>query len=88
MILKNSIFFIIILNQQQLLPIPSSAPAAPGQGENPKEWGQFMSQSSDGKGSYYEQNNKDGSITLTHVRWTDERAAKCPQCDHRYHDND
>lgn len=47
-------------------------------------WGQFISQSKQGRSSYYLRHNRDGSQTLTHVYWTIEAATNCPSCDHRY----
>ncbi len=52
--------------------------------DDPNSWGKLMSQSKNGRSSTYERSNKDGSITLTHVFWTNEAAAKCPSCDHRF----
>ena len=52
--------------------------------DNPNSWGQLMSQSANGRSSTYERDNWNGSKTLTHVFWTQERAAICPGCDHRY----
>lgn len=51
--------------------------------EDPRAWGMLRSQSKDGRGSNYERSNADGSVTITHVFWTEETAAKCPGCDHR-----
>lgn len=51
--------------------------------DNPSTWGELKSQSENGRSSTYERNNKDGSITVTHVTWTVEAAADCPSCDHR-----
>lgn len=48
-----------------------------------KSWGALKHQSKDGHSSWYENKNKDGSITLTHVYWADEHVVKCPTCDHR-----
>ncbi len=47
-------------------------------------WGQLVSQSANGRSSTYERGNSDGSKTVTHVYWTEEAAARCPGCDHRY----
>ena len=52
--------------------------------DDPNSWGKLMSQSNNGRNSTYERSNKDGSITLTHVFWTNEAAEKCPGCDHRF----
>ena len=52
--------------------------------DDPSSWGQFMSNRSAGRSSYYERHNDDGSVTLTHVYWTKEAAEKCESCDHRY----
>lgn len=51
--------------------------------DDPNSWGQFMSEKSQGQSSYYERHNKDGSLTITHVYWTQETAARCKNCDHR-----
>jgi hypothetical protein len=51
---------------------------------NPNNWGHLKSQSRNGRSSTYERPNQDGSITLTHVFWTEEAAERCPSCDHRY----
>lgn len=68
--------------------------AAMGQGQgaanrditdDPQSWGQLMRQSADGRSSYYERDNGDGSKNVTHVYWTLEVAARCPSCDHRHH---
>lgn len=52
--------------------------------DDPKNWGQLKKQSKTGLSSTYEKYNRDGSLNLTHVYWTDEAAAACPSCDHRY----
>ncbi|MBA3387323.1 MAG: hypothetical protein H0T95_12040 [Chthoniobacterales bacterium] len=52
--------------------------------EDPNTWGQLVSQSRNGRTSTYEKFNSDGSKTATHVYWTEEAAARCPGCDHRY----
>gem|GEM_PF-250301 len=59
------------------------ATAASDNTDNPNDWGALRSQSENGRGSYYERSNQDGSITVTHVYWTEDAAAKCPSCDHR-----
>jgi hypothetical protein len=51
--------------------------------DDPNSWGQFVSQSANGRSSTYERKNSDGSLTVTHVYWTREAANNCPQCDHR-----
>lgn len=53
---------------------------------SPNSWGQFMSQSANGRSSTYEKEHSNGSRTITHVYWTEEAAEVCPGCDHRYHD--
>jgi hypothetical protein len=53
-------------------------------GDDPNSWGQLMRQSANGRSSTYEKDNGDGSRTITHVFWTEEAAAGCPGCDHRY----
>lgn len=52
----------------------------------PNSWGQLMSQSLHGRSSTYEREHSNGSKTITHVFWTEEKAAHCPACDHRFHD--
>ncbi len=52
--------------------------------DDPNSWGQLVSQSPNGRSSTYQNVNRDGSMTLTHVFWTIEAAAKCPGCDHRF----
>ena len=47
-------------------------------------WGQLTRQSANGRSSYYERHNSDGSTTITHVFWTQEAVANCPSCDHRH----
>ncbi len=51
---------------------------------DPNSWGMLVSQSANGRSSTYERGNSDGSKTVTHVYWTQEAAARCPGCDHRY----
>ncbi len=63
----------------------SAASADDDDDNNGKAWGLLVQQSKDGRSSTYQSQKKDGAITLTHVYWTEERAAKCPGCDHRYH---
>lgn len=50
----------------------------------PHNWGQLVSQSADGRSSYYERDNGNGNKTLRHVFWTHEAAERCRGCDHRY----
>ena len=52
--------------------------------DDPNSWGQLRSQSGNGRSSTYGRFNSDGSETNTHVYWTQEAAARCAQCDHRY----
>ena len=52
--------------------------------DDPNSWGHLVSQSANGRSSTYQTANRDGSLTLTHVYWTIEAAAKCPGCDHRF----
>lgn len=51
--------------------------------EDPLTWGSLVRQSPDGRSSVYQQFHQDGSMSLTHVYWTEETAAACPSCDHR-----
>ncbi|MEP6705761.1 MAG: hypothetical protein ABJB34_13225, partial [Acidobacteriota bacterium] len=50
----------------------------------PENWGRLVSQSANGKSSTYERENWDGTKLATHVYWTNEAAAICHACDHRY----
>ncbi|MDQ3011224.1 MAG: hypothetical protein M3X11_11045 [Acidobacteriota bacterium] len=52
--------------------------------DDPNNWGRLTSQSANGRSSTYERVHHDGSKTATHVLWTEEAAARCPGCDHRY----
>jgi len=53
----------------------------------PHNWGRLVSQSVNGRSSYYELDHGNGNRTLRHVFWTQEAADRCPGCDHRYHDH-
>jgi hypothetical protein len=53
--------------------------------DDPNSWGMLMSQSANGRSSSYLRDNLDGTRTITHVFWTQERAESCPGCDHRFH---
>jgi hypothetical protein len=67
--------------------IGSSAFIANGFGDGPDaphNWGQLVSQSANGRASYYENDHGNGNKTLRHVFWTLEAAERCPGCDHRY----
>jgi len=61
----------------------SAASTTPDPTDDPINWGTLMRQSPDGRSSIYEQYNRDGTQTLTHVYWTEETASACPSCDHR-----
>jgi len=50
----------------------------------PENWGRLVRQSANGRSSYYERENWDGSKMATHVFWTIEAAEVCRACDHRY----
>ena len=50
----------------------------------PHNWGQLVRQSVSGRSSYYERELPNGTKKLTHVFWTEEAAARCRPCDHRY----
>jgi hypothetical protein len=52
--------------------------------DDPISWGHLKSQSANGRSSIYERSNPNGSRTLTHVFWTEEAAAHCHHCDHRF----
>lgn len=63
-------------------PLPSASSAVDIT-DDPGSWGALIRQSANGRSSTYQRQNVDGSVTLTHVYWTVEAAAKCPSCDHR-----
>jgi hypothetical protein len=46
-------------------------------------WGALVRQSANGRSSIYSRQNQNGSVTLTHVYWTQEAAESCASCDHR-----
>jgi predicted Zn-dependent protease len=50
----------------------------------PHNWGRLVSQSVNGRSSYYERDFGGGNKKLTHVFWTQEAADRCRGCDHRY----
>jgi hypothetical protein len=50
---------------------------------DPNSWGALIKQSANGRSSTYQRHNQDGSITVTHVYWTNEAAESCTSCDHR-----
>lgn len=52
--------------------------------DDPNSWGQLVSQSANGRSSTYEVDHGGGNKTITHVFWTNEAAARCPGCDHRF----
>ena len=60
------------------------AASASDETDDPNSWGRLVSQSGNGRSSTYDRFNSDGSITVTHVYWTNEAAAYCSSCDHRY----
>ena len=47
-------------------------------------WGRLVSQSANGRSSYYLRENMNGTKKATHVFWTQEAADRCNHCDHRY----
>jgi hypothetical protein len=53
----------------------------------PHNWGRLVSQSANGRSSYYELDHGNGNKILRHVFWTEEAANRCRPCDHRYHDH-
>ena len=64
----------------------SQGPAAADRdiSDDPQSWGQLVRQSLNGRSSYYERENGDGSRNATHVYWTLEVAERCVSCDHRF----
>lgn len=62
----------------------ASSTSATSNMDDPKNWGELVSQSRNGRGSYYEKRHENGSVTITHVYWTEEAAARCHHCDHRF----
>ena len=51
---------------------------------DPNSWGVMVSQSRNGRTSTYERLERNGSKTVTEVYWTEETAASCRSCDHRW----
>lgn len=66
-------------------PVPASAAGGVDKdiSDDPHSWGALMKQSANGRSSTYQRHNQDGSITVTHVYWTNEAAQSCTSCDHR-----
>ena len=64
--------------------LTSPAASASEVNDDPTSWGALTRQSPNGRSSEYQRANRDGSQTITHVYWTQEAAADCPSCDHRY----
>ena len=52
--------------------------------DDPNTWGELVDQSNNGQASVYEKDHQNGKKTITHVFWTEEKAAECPGCDHRF----
>jgi hypothetical protein len=66
---------------------PSTSTTSPSDidvSDDPRSWGNLVSQTRNGRSSTYQRSNKDGSKTVTHVFWTLEAAERCPGCDHRF----
>ena len=55
---------------------------------DPSSWGVLVRQSANGRSSTYERIEANNSKTVSHVYWTNEAAANCPSCDHRYDRHD
>lgn len=51
--------------------------------DDPKTWGEWVREASTDRGAYYQKTTSTGVRIITHVYWTEERAAKCRHCDHR-----
>jgi len=62
----------------------SGSPSSGVDSDNPNSWGILVSQSKNGRSSTYEAYERDGTKTITHVYWTEEAAARCGGCDHRF----
>lgn len=63
--------------------LPEASKAKVDIDDDPVSWGSLVRQSANGRSSEYERHNLDSSVTLTHVYWTLEAAARCKSCDHR-----
>ena len=50
----------------------------------PHNWGRLVSQSANGRSSFYELDLGRGNKIARHVFWTQEAADRCHGCDHRY----
>jgi hypothetical protein len=68
--------------------LATQADANPSDDDNQRQWGRLLSQSKNGRSSVYEQTLENGIQIVRHVFWTEETAAKCQACDHRFHDKD
>lgn len=68
--------------------LATQADANPSDDDNQRQWGRLLSQSKNGRSSTYEQTLENGIKIVRHVYWTEETAAKCPACDHRFHDKE
>lgn len=68
--------------------LATQADVAAADDDNPRKWGRLLHQSANGRSSLYEQTLEQGNKIVRHVLWTEETAAKCPACDHRFHDKD
>jgi hypothetical protein len=55
-----------------------------GDPDESHNWGRLVSQSANGRSSYYEAEDFMGNRTLRHVFWSEEAADRCHDCDHRY----
>ncbi|MDQ2920856.1 MAG: hypothetical protein M3R52_04460, partial [Acidobacteriota bacterium] len=78
---------IIYTHLDSFTTLAAKAAATSGSSEatdDPNSWGWLVSQSANGRSSTYARGNSDGSMTATHVYWTQEAATRCPGCDHRY----
>ena len=64
------------------------AKASPQDEDNPRTWGRLLEQSKDGRSAVYEQTLDHGIRIIRHVLWTEETAARCSACDHRFHDHE
>lgn len=68
--------------------LATQADATDSGDDNQRQWGRLLSQSKNGRSSVYEQTLENGIQIVRHVFWTEETAAKCQACDHRFHDKD
>lgn len=75
------------LDSATAVPLSILASSDSDDSDDPRSWGRFERELSNGRSSTYKRMNSDGSSTLTHVFWSLE-VSDCKSCDRRYERND